>query len=451
MNSLKEAWQLLSRMRLVHLADVHFDAPFAGRSAFLRHRLQEAARQAFRSAVDLAFAEAVDAVVISGDLFDSRDLSFATERFLLGEARRLAARGISLIYATGNHDPGGAGGVRALEWPENVTVAAGPAPVRVDITRPDGTVVGTVTAAGHDSPEVSDDLSLAFSPPAGPGPHVAVLHTQVQTSRGAQAHDRYAPSELTHLRRAGFHYWALGHIHIPQELSHDPPVVYSGCLQGRNPGETGPKGAYVVDLTDPLAPEMSFRPLAPVRWETLEVHGLQEASSLESLARVVGDAWARARTADPGAPGVEWAVRVVLQGPSPLWGELQRPTQREELAHELEDLPGAIHVEVRARGLHPVFDPVDHRDRVDALGETLRLLEEVLQGSLPPNGGPGESDLPAFLDSVTVEDLAVSGLTGAGRTPTDPDALRAYIRRVLDGAEGEVVRRFLRATQGGGG
>ena len=83
-------------MRFLHLADVHLDTPFAGRSDDVRRRLREASREALRRAVSCAIAERVHAVLLAGDLFDGERLSFGTERFLAGRAgparRRPASR-----------------------------------------------------------------------------------------------------------------------------------------------------------------------------------------------------------------------------------------------------------------------------------------------------------------------------------------------------------------------
>ena len=57
-------------MRFVHVADVHLDTSFSGRSETVRNRLREASREAFRRAVDLAVREDAHAFLVAGDLFD---------------------------------------------------------------------------------------------------------------------------------------------------------------------------------------------------------------------------------------------------------------------------------------------------------------------------------------------------------------------------------------------
>lgn len=148
-------------MRVLHIADVHLDTPFPGRTESVRQRLQEASREALHRCFALAKRERVDVVVIAGDLFDGSRLSFGTERFLVDEMHGLDQAGIAVVYATGNHDSVGDGGRSSeLEWPPNVTLAAGLPPTRVAIRGREGEVLGHVTAAGHGTSREMRDLSV---------------------------------------------------------------------------------------------------------------------------------------------------------------------------------------------------------------------------------------------------------------------------------------------------
>ena len=416
-------------MRFLHVADVHLDASFAGRSEAVRRRLREASREAFRRAVDVALQEDVDAVLVAGDLFDGERLSFETERFLLDQVGRLGDHGITVVYATGNHDPGSvSGGPRALQWPPNVVTASDATPKRIAIPGRGGGIAGHVNAVGHESAREERDLSRILPRPEGEGPEVGLLHTQVRASAGSEQHGAYAPSDLSYLRRAGYDYWALGHVHVPQELSADPPVWYAGSLQGRNHGEQGEHGALVVDLTDRHAPSVSFRALASVRWETLRVEELERIRSLDALLGHAAATWRDTRTGEPGAPGTEWMVRVELLGACPLWSELQREEDLETLAAELRDLLGVLDVVVSAGAVHPVIDLDEHRARTDVLGEALRLARRVRAGE-------------AVLTGVVADDLA--GAPGAS-----PEAVHAYVRSLLDDIDGEIAARLLEDTTG---
>lgn len=415
-------------MRFLHLADVHLDTSFSGRSEAVRRRLRDASREAFRRAVELAVREEVHAFLVAGDLFDGNRLSFQTERFLLEQAERLRDHGITLVYATGNHDPGHPeAGPRALPWPDGTQVVDDHTPARVAVHDTRGRPVGWVTAVGHRTAREREDLSRLLPRPRGELPEVALLHTQVHASRGSEAHHAYAPSELSRLVRAGYDYWALGHVHLRQVLHEDPPVVYAGSLQGKSHGETGPRGATLVDLSDRAAPQLRFFPVAPVRWETIRVEGLHDADSLDALVRRVGASWRRTREEQGDAP-VEWMVRVALDGPCPLWRELRRAEDRDHLAREVAGELGALEVTVTADRVHPPVPVEEHRRRVDVLGASLRLLERVRRGE-------------AVLATLDPEELA-------GAAAEDGESVERWVRRLLEDADGELAARFLGEDEG---
>lgn len=409
-------------MRFLHLADVHLDTPFAGRAPEVRRRLREAVRDAFRSAVDLTLDEGLDAVVVAGDLFDGDTLSFETERFLMAQLRRLVDRGVAVVYATGNHDPGRDPGRRgALPWPDGVHVADGAEPVRVQVHDRQGRMTGWITAVGHATARETDDLSKRFPRPAGMLPEVAVLHAQVASSRGAEDHDRYAPTTLDALRARGFDYWALGHVHRRQELLADPAIHYPGNIQGRTPAESGARGGLVVEVDGRHPPRVVFRSLCPVRWETLDVGGLDDVGSLDGLVRAVASCW-RDRLEDEPGVRAEWMIRVRLAGGSLLWRTLRNPDERVTLEGELTAELEALDVVVDADGIHPPVDVESHRGREDALGLALRTLDAVRRDD--DAAARFEADLQGW----------------------DPqrESLRDYLDDLLQGADAELVSRMVR-------
>jgi DNA repair protein SbcD/Mre11 len=408
--------QVVDPMRFLHLADLHLDTSFFGRSDELRARLREAGRRALENAVEQALASRVDAVLIAGDLFDGERLSFRTERFLLRALGRLLDAGVTVVYATGNHDPGGTTGPASrIPWPEAVHLIPDPQHRQVPIYRGDA-LVGRVTGAGHDSPRVADDLSLGFPTPQGDVPEVALLHTQVAGAAGSGDHDRYAPSGLDHLRSAGYDYWALGHIHQRQSLSRDPAIEYAGNTQGRHPGETGPRGGLLVEVERGLPPRIEFVELGAIRWETMVLDDLVDLVSRDAILDRLAETWSARRRTDPGLQGAEWILRVELSGATALHEQLHREEDLHEMGAELAGILGLLDVEVRNRGLHPPLDPGRHMKRVDVLGEALRLGLALSGEDGPP---------PSQLLEITRAEL-----TGA---PEDPEELDPYLRRLLAG------------------
>lgn len=414
-------------MRFIHIADVHLDTAFAGRPDRLRSRLRHASLEALARCASTAVAEKVDALLIAGDLFDGAFLSFETERFLLERLGDLGRAGIQVVYATGNHDPGRGQRSSGLAWPGSVTVIARGDPVTVPVHGRGGDLVGHVTGAGHATPRETADLSRRLVPtPGATAAQVALLHTQVSTASARGVHHPYAPSRLDHLRAAGFHYWALGHVHLRQELSSGPPVHYCGNLQGRNPRETGPKGGLLVDLGDPARPVVEFREFAPVRWEKLEVASLAGATTLDEIAGEVARSWDAARAADPGGADTEWMVAVELAGPSPIWRQLREPQELETIEDEVAARLKVVGAEVRAGGVHPQARMKEHLGRRDVLGAALQLCSGVAGGA--ESLGLAETDL-------------------AGFDPERDGTVGDYLGRLLKGGGEEILERMLQAQE----
>ena len=417
-------------MRFLHIADVHLDTGFAARSSTVRNRLRQASRDALERCVDTALQERVDALLIAGDLFDGAHVSFPTERFLLNQLARLDHAGVAVVYATGNHDPGSAVRSGHLAWPGNTTVVAEEKPQTIAIVGRDGKPVGWVTAVGHATVGVEADLSRAMRPrPGTPLPQVAMLHTQV-SSVAARAHGSYAPSGVDYLRRAGFHYWALGHVHRRQAVSDDdPPIHYPGNLQGRNPHETGPKGGLLVDMSDPRQPQVEFRAFAPVRWQKLVVPALEDVRTLDQLEKRVVRRWKEFRAEEPAESDAEWMAVVELTGPAALWHELQKLEEVEYLEEELTRKLGFLDAEVGTTAVQRLVRVDKYEGWPDVLGEILGLAKEVAAGDSGRLGlGP--------------DDYFVGFDSNRDRT------LDAYLERLMKGGEEEILSKMLKDEDG---
>lgn len=416
----------IAMVRLLHLADVHLDTAFDGRSAPLREHLRSALRTAFERAVDCALDEEVHAVLIAGDLFDNDRLSVATEAFLVEQVGRLDEGGIDTVYVTGNHDPGGSGYRAArIDWPDHFHHVDTRSPETIALTGPDGTTRVTVVAAGHVDAHEEVNLAARFPEVDGPEPTVGLLHAHVTSADRVEAHDRYAPCTVEDLRATGYDYWALGHVHTRQQVDDEAHAWYPGNLQGRTPRETGARGGLLVTLRPDRGTDRrrcEFRPFAPTRWEHLTVDDLEEADTVRAL---VQKARAAHRETARDAVASDWLLRVTLRGPCPMAGELSAPGQVEELEQVMaERLPGSIRdVEVRTSHLTPPVDVDAFRGETHLAGEVLSLLDA------------------ARTDDAVLEAVAPDVL--AGVSDDDPEPRRTYLRSLLDGLDREAVARLV--------
>jgi len=157
-----------------------------------------------------------------------------------------------------------------------------------------------------------------------------VLHTALDGARGG--HETYAPCAVEDIRRFGYDYWALGHIHAAEIVSRDPWVVFSGNLQGRSVRETGAKGAMRITVEDGRIVDVEPLTLDAARWahETVDVSACADEHDALPL---IGAAIARAQGEAGGRP---LAVRITLAGASPVHARLV--AQRETIENEARAL-----------------------------------------------------------------------------------------------------------------
>jgi len=354
-------------LRLLHLADVHLGTPFAGRSPELRERLRGAIKQAFAGAIQEALARGVDAVTISGDLYEATTLSYADGRWLVSQLKTLTEAGIGVFYATGNHDPAGLR-QREIAWPDGVEVFAAREPRTVALERHGQTLL-KVVGAGHETSAETLNLAAAF-PAARPGPPVvAVLHTQVGGA-GGDRHARYAPCEVADLESRGYACWALGHVHQRQRLAISTLAIYPGNVQGRDPSETGQRGAALVEIDAGGLASFRWLDLAPLVWLDLEAR-LDESvrdpdDALEVIRRSV-------ELAVPTESRERTLVQIVISGRCPAATPLSDAELIAQLSLEAASTLGLADLEMVIGDLRRPVDVQARRGRPDVLGIALEL------------------------------------------------------------------------------
>lgn len=252
--------------RFVHTADIHLDSPL--RSLALRDpALQEvvgvATRTVLTRIVDLCLAEAVDALLIAGDLYDGDQVSMKTARFLQQELQRLDAAGIATFIIRGNHDALSKV-TRELVFPPSVTVFGAGASTKLI----DGSLPVAIHGLSFAKPHAPNSLLDQYLAPVPGAFNIGIMHSSLNGSAG---HDVYAPCSVADLHGAGYGYWALGHIHLRAVHDGQAKVVMPGIPQGRDIGEAGEKSVSLVTVSGQGTTTTEARVLAPVRFDRVEV------------------------------------------------------------------------------------------------------------------------------------------------------------------------------------
>jgi len=213
-------------IKFIHAADFHLDQPIRGLTelpAHLKTTLANAPYDAAGKVFDLAIAERVDFVLLTGDLFDIESGSARAYAFLLSEFQRLAEKNIYIYWCGGEFDfpdrwPS------SVALPDNVITFSSSVIDEIEHRR-DGQRICAIYASGYDSKRTSlgdfdgsesDTFNIAMT---------------------------YGEFEAANLTGDNIHYWALGGKHKSTTYQKPETVgVYPGTPQGRRPKETGAHG-----------------------------------------------------------------------------------------------------------------------------------------------------------------------------------------------------------------
>jgi DNA repair protein SbcD/Mre11 len=231
----------MASVRFLHTADVHLDTSFAG-SVFpsrLGDRKREAIRSTFRRLLDAARAEAVDLVLIAGDLFEHDRVTPDTIELLKQQFEGLGA--IPVLISPGNHDPYTHGSPYHDEpWPENVHLFREEEFRSIEF--PDLGV--RVTGYGFNRANLAE-RTFARLPALSPDLVNIVLAHGSDVTHAPAGKMQYAPFAIAELAGKNVRYCALGHYHQQHRLPNaidQTEAWYAGIPEGRGWDEEGSCG-----------------------------------------------------------------------------------------------------------------------------------------------------------------------------------------------------------------
>lgn len=311
------------RFSFIHAADLHIDSPLAGlgvKDKAVAERFARACRRAVEALVAETIASEAAFLIIAGDVFDGDWKDVGTGLFFVRAISALHRAGIPVFIVKGNHDADSVMS-RDLPYPDTVQVfpSSKAATLALDAHR--------VALHGRSFPHrLTGDFVQTYPARRDGWLNIGVLHTSLD---GRPGHDGYAPCSVDDLKRFGYDYWALGHIHTAEIVSRDPWIVFPGNLQGRSVRETGPKGAMRVTVEDGRIIEVTPLALDGARWAHLDI----DVGDFTDEAAVVGRIEAALTEALAAADDRPLAARITLRGVTPLHDHLvaRRETLQDEL------------------------------------------------------------------------------------------------------------------------
>ena len=243
-------------IKILHSADWHLDAPLLG-----KEELKKALASVPGKLANLCKEENCDLVLLSGDLFDGTPSADSVAAL----KKALAQMEVPVFITPGNHDFVAPGSIWLTEvWPENVTVFTENQIKSLVLEGLDCTIYGAAFTS-MDCPALLEGFRVSHTTRYG----IGIFHGDPTMVSSA-----YNPITQTQIRQSGLDYLALGHIHKAGSLlCGDTLCLWPGCPMGKDYGEPGEKGAYIITLDHSVSSK--FVPLDTPRFYdlTLAVNG----------------------------------------------------------------------------------------------------------------------------------------------------------------------------------
>ncbi len=384
-------------MKFIHTADIHLDSPLTGLASYPGvpvDLLRAATRDAFTNLVDEAIEEAVDFLIIAGDLYDGKWKDYNTGLRFCHEMGRLNKVDIPVYLLFGNHDAESEM-TKKLVLPPNV--------YQFDSRKATTFYIQNRRVALHGrsfkDKATTDNLVPSYPDAIAGWLNIGVLHTALE---GDSKHANYAPCSVAELSAKDYDYWALGHVHEYTVIQQEPCwIVFPGNLQGRHIRELGSKGAVLVnaDETGILSVERLMTDI--LRWYSVNVD-VSKATTLDDVVRLAGQSFECLVAENHDSKPM--MVRVTFVGKTAVHGELfgMAPHLRAEILGQAAAI-GAdqLWVEKVIVNTQSMLTLEEIKARSDAVADLQILLEEA------PN------------DAMLLKDLEKELQLMVGRMPTE--------------------------------
>ena len=234
-------------MKIIHTADLHLDSVMKTNldASKAKERRNELILN-FARLSDMAVTLGVKAIIIAGDLFDTKSVTRKSAATVLAEIVKHS--GIEYYYLRGNHDK---------ESFINFVKEEGDVPSNLHlfsdswnsyVLNPDTEykkiVLYGAEFTGDNQSSLISTLNVDFS-----DINIVTLHGQENEYEGKDTTDIVPISSLKGL---GIDYLALGHIHEYRMKTLDSrgDYCYPGCLEGRGFDECGNHGFVLLDIDE---------------------------------------------------------------------------------------------------------------------------------------------------------------------------------------------------------
>ena len=227
-------------MRFAHMADIHLDSPF--RVLALKDDLADKRRleqrEAFRKGIEYVKKENIPFLFISGDLYEQEYIRESTIEFINNLFKTIP--NTKIFISPGNHDPFlNNSFYNTFNWSENVTIFDGQIK-RIEFPEVDIYGYGFsdfyCINSGIEEIEIKNKEKI----------NILIIHGALDASKSLDM--QYNPINSAKLKKIGFDYVALGHIHKTNYNNNENNFIYPGSLISFGFDEIGRHGFLDIKI-----------------------------------------------------------------------------------------------------------------------------------------------------------------------------------------------------------
>ena len=261
-------------MKFVHIADMHFDAPFAVLNS--RNKLGEKRRleqrEVFRKIINYIKENSIEYLFIAGHLYEHEYITKTTAEYINNLFKEIP--NTKIYISPGNHDPYINNSIyKNFNWNDNVHIFKGKLEV---IKENDCNIYGFGFNDFYCKNSIIDEIKIENKEQI----NILVMHGSL--NGGTLENMEYNPINKNKLKELGFDYVAIGHIHkLDYSTEKDQRIVYPGSTISLGFDELGQHGMIVGELNKENI-KLEFIPMDNKEFKEMELD-ISDLNSEEEL------------------------------------------------------------------------------------------------------------------------------------------------------------------------
>ena len=266
-------------MRFIHMADMHFDAPFTvlaeKKDLGNKRRLEQ--REAFKKAIEYIKEENIPFLFISGDLYEHKYIRESTIIYINNLFKEIP--NTKIYIAPGNHDPFLKNSFyNVFNWNKNVNIFNSEIEL---IELEDIDIYGYGFSDFYCASSNVENIKIKNKNKL----NILIVHGALDSSRTLDM--QYNPINSVKLKESGFDYVALGHIH-KKEINNENNFIYPGSTISFGFDELGEHGILDINLEKNKLKNIKFIKLDNRIFEEIKIN-ISEINSKEEIIEKINE------------------------------------------------------------------------------------------------------------------------------------------------------------------